>query len=129
MDPNACAAAAEKRAGRGPQGFTGTGERAECFEKGPDRDRLLVGLADAFDYVGDTAEARRLWHKIADDKPDDLQVWFALFEAALQANDINEAEAICKDKMQRIEGSEAPFPLMRKGRWILRRRKKAIRPI
>ena len=49
--------------------------------------------------------ARRLWSQLSDHEPDNLAVWVALMDAALDAKDGNEARRILK-QMRRLEGGE-----------------------
>jgi tetratricopeptide (TPR) repeat protein len=65
--------------------------------------RLLRGLAGAYARLGATAEAERLWGRVAE--PDDLGLRIALFDLALQAGDTAAVERVLED-MRRIEGPE-----------------------
>ncbi len=92
----------------------------EHYKKGSDKDRLRAGLADAFSAAGDMATARRLRQEFADDNPNDLQVRFTLFEAALGVGDVPAATKLLK-QMQDIEGTEGAFSAYGEGALLIAR--------
>jgi Tfp pilus assembly protein PilF len=88
-------------------------ENADQFQ-GKDRDRLLLGLAEAFSALGESATARRLWSKVALHTPDNLQVHFALFDSAIQAKEADDAQGQLRH-IRRIEGGEGAFTAYAEG--------------
>jgi predicted Zn-dependent protease len=69
------------------------------------RARLLRELADTWARLGETARAEALWARIAQEQPRDLGSRFALFEAALGANQLDKARALLVD-LRKLEGAE-----------------------
>src|SRR5262249_20156526 len=77
---------------------------AERFTAG-ERQQLEDAIAAAFQAVGDRKEAARLWARLAQQRPHDLNVCLHLFELALDTGDepgmIRQQEA-----MKRLEGEQ-----------------------
>ncbi len=73
-----------------------------------ERLRLLGGLAEAYARLGRDAETERLWKKIADEQPTNLNVRLLLFDRALLAGD--DAEIVRRlEEIKRIEGPQGAF--------------------
>jgi cellulose synthase operon protein C len=68
-----------------------------------DRAQLLNALAIAFQQVGDPRQARQLWARQAQLRPDDLNVRTLLFDLALQDGDDAALQQVVEE-MRKIEG-------------------------
>jgi cellulose synthase operon protein C len=68
-----------------------------------DQPRILRELAEAFARRGDLAQAQRLWQRLAERRPRDLDSRFALFELALESGQDAAAQRILQD-IRQIEG-------------------------
>jgi tetratricopeptide (TPR) repeat protein len=70
-----------------------------------ERERLLVGLANAHGLLGNRDRARALWEQLEKLKPDDLQVQAALFDLALHDGDGATLDRLTQ-KIKDLEGEE-----------------------
>lgn len=70
-----------------------------------DQARLEDGLARASLRIGDLKEAARLWGRLADRQPDNLDVRLLLFDTALRARDDAATKRVLRD-LRRIEGED-----------------------
>jgi tetratricopeptide (TPR) repeat protein len=70
-----------------------------------ERRKLLDGLAAACLQAGLPAEAERLWRRLAGERPNDLRARIALFDLAIQANDLAKVEAVLQE-IRQIEGDD-----------------------
>jgi tetratricopeptide (TPR) repeat protein len=70
-----------------------------------DQKRLLRGLAEAWTDAGNLKEARSFWEKLDTPEHDDLIVWSALFDLAVQAEDEPDVKR-ARDRMKEIEGPD-----------------------
>ncbi|MBL8798796.1 MAG: tetratricopeptide repeat protein [Planctomycetia bacterium] len=70
-----------------------------------DQGKLLRGLAGCQLRLGNTAEARRLWTKAAEQAPNDLGLKLVLFDLALQAGDDAAMQRWLKE-VESIEGRD-----------------------
>jgi tetratricopeptide (TPR) repeat protein len=70
-----------------------------------ERRRLLNGLATASVQAGLTADAERLWRRLAVERPGDLRVRIALFDLAALAGDVAKMEQL-QGEMREVEGEE-----------------------
>jgi tetratricopeptide (TPR) repeat protein len=64
--------------------------------------RLLRHLGDAFHRLGDSARAKQVWAKIAEQQPRDLRIRFLLFEQALTDGDGKVARELATE-LKRLE--------------------------
>lgn len=69
-----------------------------------DRPRLLRGLALLALRAGATAEARTLWGRLAQERPEDAEARLILFTLALQANDPAASQLL--DDLRRADGDD-----------------------
>jgi tetratricopeptide (TPR) repeat protein len=81
---------------------------AQLEEKGDrfaaaDQTRLLLGLGEAYDRVGATEDAVRLYKQVRDRSADDLEVRLRLFDLSLKAKDETVLKEVV-DEVRRIEG-------------------------
>jgi tetratricopeptide (TPR) repeat protein len=67
--------------------------------------RLLRGLAEAHDRVGDSAGAARLWRQLAAERPNDLGIQLVLFDRALRADDEQGLQRVLA-AIQRLDGPD-----------------------
>jgi tetratricopeptide (TPR) repeat protein len=74
----------------------------------PDQVRLLRGLAESFDSLGDARAADSLWRQVAQRQPNDLGVHFLLFDRNLAAGRNKDAQQEAR-AIRRIEGDEGPL--------------------
>jgi tetratricopeptide (TPR) repeat protein len=72
---------------------------------GEGRSRLLTGLAEAYERLGATADAKRLWRQAADDQPNALAPRLALLDHAITAGDDAEVKAVLEE-VRHIEGDQ-----------------------
>src|SRR5262249_7676036 len=86
---------------------------AERIETWPEADqfRLLAGLVEVYDELGDKAAVVRMLKRIAGRRPSDLAVWMRLHERATAAGDTT-AAAEARAAVVRIEGESGPSVLL-----------------
>jgi tetratricopeptide (TPR) repeat protein len=73
-----------------------------------DRPRLFSGLADMYLRLGDRAAAERLWRRVAEQQPTNLDVRLRLFDLALQAKSPEKMDRVLKE-MLGIEGDNGAY--------------------
>ena len=75
------------------------------FPKKEDRRKLLSALAIGLVHLQDFEGASRLWSQLAEQEPDDLDLWLNLLDLAIQ---IGRKDQIEKNiaQIQRIEGGD-----------------------
>jgi tetratricopeptide (TPR) repeat protein len=73
-----------------------------------DRPRLLNGLADAYMRLGDSAEAERLWKRVAEQQPNNLAIRLILFDLALLAKSATDIDRVLAE-LRGIEGDDGVF--------------------
>ncbi len=78
-------------------------ELEKDLDKLPDRDRLLIGLAEAYTRINAIEDAKGLWTDLAKRRPTDLRTRLLLLDLALQANDEDGIQQLIKE-LKRIEG-------------------------
>jgi tetratricopeptide (TPR) repeat protein len=69
--------------------------------------RLVSGLAAAFAFRGELADAERLWAQVARRRPNDLDVRYLLFERAQEAGRDDDVERLLGE-LKGIEGEGGP---------------------
>jgi tetratricopeptide (TPR) repeat protein len=72
-----------------------------------EHDRLLAGLAEASDALGDRAGAERLWRQLASRQAGNLDVRFVLLKQALRSGAREEARRLLAE-VRRLEGEGGP---------------------
>jgi tetratricopeptide (TPR) repeat protein len=79
-------------------------EKCEAFGH-TDQARLFAGLLEAALRVGDNGLARQFARKLAELRPNDVDVRFTLFRLALQERDVAAAQRLRQD-IQQVEGED-----------------------
>jgi cellulose synthase operon protein C len=92
-------------------------ENVDLFSK-VDRFKLLSELAMHLARLSDPAGARRLWSRLADQEPNDIDLRLKLFELAVQTGDKNQIESIIK-QIEQIEGKEGSLGAMCQARYLV----------
>ena len=92
-------------------------ENLDSFSK-VDRYKLLSSLAIELARLPDPAGAHRLWSRLADQEPKDIDVRLKLFELAFQAGDKNQLESIIK-QIEQIEGKEGSLAAVCQSRYLV----------
>ncbi len=85
-------------------------KKLESFSKG-DRTTLLNGLATEFMRLHDLPAASRLWARLAEQDPSDMDLRLKLFTLALEMGD-NEQVENWIEQIQKIEGPEGSLAMM-----------------
>lgn len=78
-------------------------ELEKDLDKLPDRDRLLIGLAEAYARINAIEDTKRLWTDLTKRRPTDLRTRLLLLDLALQANDEDGIKQLIKE-LKGIEG-------------------------
>lgn len=76
-----------------------------------DQLRLLYGLVEVYDQVGDRAKVVSTLRRIAARRPTDLQIWLRLHERAIEAGDA-QAAAEARAGVVRAEGEKSQYVLI-----------------
>lgn len=76
-----------------------------------DQLRLLSGLIEANDRVGDTASVIRLYRRLASRRPNDLAVWEALYRRAVEVADTASA-GMALAAVKRLDGDGSPAAVL-----------------
>jgi tetratricopeptide (TPR) repeat protein len=92
---------------RGPAAVAELNELARGLDKftAADQRRLLIGLAGAFEEIGDAKSSTKLWRQLAEQEKYNLHVRLVLFDKALERGDTAEMDNLVAE-LQRIEGPD-----------------------
>ncbi|HEV3162523.1 MAG TPA: tetratricopeptide repeat protein [Isosphaeraceae bacterium] len=101
-----------------PKALAQLDQGVEAFSA-EDRSRLGHELARAYAQIGDDRQAVRLWTRLAQQQPDDLNVRLILFDHALRAGDESAAERFL-EQIRRIEGEEGALWRYGQARLLIR---------
>jgi tetratricopeptide (TPR) repeat protein len=72
-----------------------------------DQNRLLNGLIEVYDRIGDEPAVIRLYRRLASRRPNDLAVWEAFYQRAVAAQD-QDAAAVALAAVKRLDGEDGP---------------------
>jgi len=86
---------------------------AERIESWPEADqlRLLHGLVELFDHVGDEPSVVKILQRIAGRRPGDTRLWSRLHERALRAGDAPTADR-AREALLKLDGESGPLAII-----------------
>jgi tetratricopeptide (TPR) repeat protein len=85
-----------------------------------DRYRVLRAVASAYGRIGQKPQAKALWLRLAEQRPQDLGIQLTLFDGALAAND-DDAATSALNTIHDIEGDNGAMWPLGKGSLLLRK--------
>jgi cellulose synthase operon protein C len=97
--------------------LTGLSEPLESLSKA-DRRKLLVGLARELTRVSDPKGARRLWARLAEEEPGDIEIRLNLLEFAFEFGERDQIESNIK-QIEQIEGKEGSLGSVCEARYLV----------
>ena len=79
-----------------------------------DQTRLFRAISAAYQRLGSRRDAARLWTRLAELEPDDLDVQFSLYQTSLQSGDETAAAAAANalSAIRRVDGPDGPVAMV-----------------